>query len=98
MVQQAFECPICCCDVPESADPQHPNTLSLGCLHKFCIDCWKEYLQRKIMNESESGRVQCMESGCGRIVGEKVVHSLVDPNTEARSVSGYLPHICSAPA
>lgn len=76
---EAFECPICCIDVAESGPGEPENTLSLGCNHKFCIDCWKEYLERKIMDEAESGRVQCMENGCGRIVGEKIVFKLVTP-------------------
>jgi ariadne-1 len=74
-------------DVPESAPGEPPNTLSLGCKHKFCIDCWKEYLERKIMNEAESGRLQCMETGCGRIVGERVVLRLVSETAADRCVS-----------
>lgn len=81
---EAFECPICCAEVPESAPGEPANTLSLGCNHKFCIDCWKEYLERKIMDEAESGRVQCMELGCGRIVGERVVLRLVNQTTADR--------------
>jgi hypothetical protein len=36
------------------------------------------------MDEAESGRVQCMELGCGRIVGERVVFRLVSPVTADR--------------
>ncbi len=36
------------------------------------------------MDEAESGRVQCMELGCGRIVGERVVLRLVNQTTADR--------------
>ena len=38
------------------------------------------------MDEAESGRIQCMESGCGRIVGEKTVEALVDDKVKNRWV------------
>ena len=40
------------------------------------------------MDEAESGRVQCMELGCGRIVGERVVLKL--QSGHSGSVSGGL--------
>jgi ariadne-1 len=45
-----------------------------------------EYLNGKVKGEGESGRVQCMESGCGRVVREEVVDSLVTPEVSKRSV------------
>lgn len=42
------------------------------------------------MDESESGRIQCMESGCGRIVGEKMVEALVDDKVKKRQVPVFL--------
>lgn len=52
--------------------------MTLNCNHRFCKSCWKEYLVRKVWQEGESGKVQCMESGCGRVVGEKVVEGLIE--------------------
>lgn len=80
--QEPFECPICCNDFqPEEIDDE---TLCMGCEHRFCKACWTEYLNQKIMEESESGRVQCMESGCSRIVSEKVVESLIEGRVAER--------------
>lgn len=79
---QSFECPICCLEFePEEIASQ---TLSLGCEHRFCKGCWTEYLERKILDEQESGRVQCMEDGCGRVVGERTVIALVNDKAKDR--------------
>lgn len=72
---EPFECSICFMDYP--ADEISTETLSLTCEHRFCKECWRHYLEGKILDEAESGRVQCMQEGCKRIVGEKVVFSLV---------------------
>lgn len=34
-------------------------------------------MERKVLDEQESGKVQCMESGCGKVVGETVFKSLL---------------------
>ncbi|BEI86918.1 hypothetical protein CcaverHIS002_0702640 [Cutaneotrichosporon cavernicola] len=77
-----FDCPICCNDYPtEEFDTQ---TYSLGCNHRFCRACWKEYLTGKIKTEGESARVQCMESGCNRVVVQEAVEELVEPDVAVR--------------
>jgi hypothetical protein len=65
------------------------DSLSLGCQHRFCKGCWKEYLERKVKTEAESGRVQCMEAGCQRVVKEQVFQSLLDDSTASRYVGPY---------
>lgn len=72
-----FECPICCCDYP--SDKLEASTLAMGCGHRFCLACWKEYTNGKIEQEGESSKIQCMESGCDRIVKEEIIDRLVDP-------------------
>ena len=86
--KRPFECPICCMDY--TADEVDEETLDLGCGHRFCKGCWQGYLQNKIMDEGESGRIQCMESGCGRIVGEKTVEGLVEDRVRNRQVALFL--------
>jgi ariadne-1 len=78
----SFECPVCCLDF--ESEEVEDKTYALGCDHRFCKGCWTEYLERKILNEQESGRVQCMEDGCGRIVGEKTVFTLVNDKARDR--------------
>nr|XP_019010293.1 ariadne-1 [Kwoniella pini CBS 10737]OCF49074.1 ariadne-1 [Kwoniella pini CBS 10737] len=72
----SFECPICCMEFDELSVPS--QTYSMGCEHRFCKDCWKEYLVVKIKGEGESAKIQCMESGCGRVVREEVIDDLAD--------------------
>ncbi len=55
------------------------STLALGCGHRFCKDCYAEYLLRKIQEEGESRRVQCMEEKCKLVVDERTVGLLVPP-------------------
>lgn len=73
-----FECPICCSDF--SAREVEAKTLAFSCEHRFCKDCWTEYLSGKINTEGESARIQCMGSSCGRIVREETVDALLSPD------------------
>lgn len=82
MPSAPFECPVCCIDYSPSEVAS--ETFALGCEHRFCKGCWTEYLTGKITQEGESGRVQCMESGCGRIVREEVVDDLMPPKVSKR--------------
>ncbi|CED82078.1 Predicted E3 ubiquitin ligase [Phaffia rhodozyma] len=77
-----FECPICCIDF--SAEEVAAETLALGCGHRACKECWKQYLEGKIKDEGESVRIQCLESGCGRVVSVNVVESLVSAPLKER--------------
>jgi len=60
------------------------TTYALGCGHRFCRGCWKEYITGKVKGEGESVRIQCMESGCNRVVREEAVEELVAPEVTAR--------------
>jgi ariadne-1 len=51
-----YTCPICCETGPT-------ETLSLGCSHAFCSECWQTYLHTKIRDEGECA-VRCMEGDC----------------------------------
>lgn len=77
-----FECPICCCDYP--GDRVAETTLALGCEHRFCRGCWSEYLTGKIKGDGESARIQCMASGCSRIVRQETIEAIVTRDISAR--------------
>jgi hypothetical protein len=79
---EEFSCPICCLDY-EPADVAS-STLALSCGHRACTDCWTTYLESKIRDEGESVRIACMESGCGKVVGEKIVDGLVGEATREK--------------
>lgn len=44
------------------------------------------YLEGKIKGDGESVKIQCLESGCDRIVSEKVVDELMPAELKERSV------------
>ncbi|TGZ81234.1 hypothetical protein EX30DRAFT_348787 [Ascodesmis nigricans] len=75
---RGFSCDICCDDDAEM------NTYSMRCGHRYCADCYKQYLENKIMSEGESGRIQCPTDGCSRIVDSKTVRLLASPKVLAR--------------
>lgn len=77
-----FECPVCCTEY--SKETTSSSSYALGCGHRFCRDCWSEYLKGKVQNEGESVRIQCMESGCDRVVREEVVDEMVTANVSKK--------------
>ncbi|OWZ63510.1 hypothetical protein AYX15_04541 [Cryptococcus neoformans] len=78
----SFECPICFTDYEGKSAQQ--DTFAMGCGHRFCKACWGEYLTGKIKEEGESGRIQCMESGCKRVVKGEMVKELAGDKTSDR--------------
>nr|ODN99997.1 ariadne-1 [Cryptococcus depauperatus CBS 7855] len=77
-----FECPICFADYE---GPSAKNdTFALSCGHRFCKNCWREYLTGKIKDDSESSRIQCMESGCKRLVREEMIGLLAGQHIAKR--------------
>lgn len=73
--KEPFECPICCLDYPP--DKVGVETLDLGCGHQFCRNCWGEYLVGKVLGEGESAKIQCMATGCSRVVKPEILDGLV---------------------
>ncbi|KAK4703139.1 hypothetical protein P7C70_g3078, partial [Phenoliferia sp. Uapishka_3] len=75
------------CDVCYDSDGTS-ETLALSCdmrsNRSVCKDCYSQYVTSKIMDESESRRIQCMGSKCNVIVDEKTVELLVEPAVLAR--------------
>jgi ariadne-1 len=67
---KGFVCDICCNDDPELL------TYALACQHRFCQNCYTEYIERKITQEGESRNIQC-PSNCSFIVDESTVALLV---------------------
>lgn len=80
-----FECPVCC--VEYSKGQVATQTLALGCGHRFCRGCWTEYLSGKVKTEGESANIQCMESGCDRIIRPEILDELVTADVSKKWVS-----------
>ena len=70
-VIDGFTCDICCEDEPCL------ETYALKCGHRYCVDCYRQYLVQKIKEEGEAARIQCPTSRCHRIVDSKSLDLLV---------------------
>ena len=66
-----FSCEICC------EDEQGLETYAMKCGHRYCVDCYTQYLSSKIKDEGEAARIQCPTEGCNRIVDSKSLRLLV---------------------
>jgi ariadne-1 len=69
---EGFECEICF-DEDDSR-----LSYALQCGHRACVTCWGTYLSKKIKEEGESSKVQCLFDKCHVIVDEKTVELVVD--------------------
>lgn len=79
-VIKGFTCEICCEDTPGL------ETYALKCGHRYCVDCYRQYLAQKIKDEGEAARIQCPTSGCNRIVDSKSLDMLVAAELKSRYV------------
>lgn len=77
-VIKGFLCGICCEDGPGL------ETYALKCGHRYCVDCYRQYLAFKIKDEGEAARIQCPTNGCKRIVDSKSLDMLVSVELKAR--------------
>lgn len=66
-----FACDICC------EDEQGLESYAMKCGHRYCVDCYRQYLAQKIKEEGEAARIQCPTAGCNRIVDSKSLNLLV---------------------
>lgn len=73
-----FECDICC------EDGEDLQTFALKCGHRYCVDCYRQYLQQKIREEGEAARIQCPTADCGRIIDAISLNVLVTPDLSGR--------------
>lgn len=73
-----FSCDICCEDTPGL------DTYALKCEHRYCVDCYRQYLVQKIKEEGEAARIQCPTTGCNRIVDSKSLNLLVAADLKSR--------------
>eukprot|EP01117_Protostelium_nocturnum_P019066 TRINITY_DN814_c0_g1_i1.p1 TRINITY_DN814_c0_g1~~TRINITY_DN814_c0_g1_i1.p1 ORF type:complete len:619 (-),score=209.61 TRINITY_DN814_c0_g1_i1:131-1897(-) len=69
-LQGIEECFICGDEYPPE------ECFALGCGHRFCNDCWKQYLTMKI-NEGEASKIRCPYRGCNVIIDEMGVKKIV---------------------
>lgn len=73
-----FVCEICCEDEPGL------ESFALKCGHRYCVDCYRQYLAQKIMGEGEAARIQCAADGCNLIIDARSLDLLVTPELTER--------------
>ncbi len=77
---KGFVCDICCDDNPNM------DTFAMKCQHRFCVDCYRQYLGNKILDEGEAARIRCPGEGCTRIVDSRSLDLLVTADLQDRYV------------
>ncbi|EMC95874.1 hypothetical protein BAUCODRAFT_507371 [Baudoinia panamericana UAMH 10762] len=70
-VIDGFCCDICCEDTPGL------ESFAMNCGHRFCVDCYRQYLVQKIKGEGEAARIKCPGDGCNKIIDAKSLDLLV---------------------
>jgi ariadne-1 len=73
-----FECSICYSNPPEAP------TFALKCDHRFCVECYRQYLEGKVKSEGEAARIKCPGEGCNRIVDSKSLESILSEGLKDR--------------
>lgn len=73
-----FMCDICC------DEDDGLQSFALKCGHRFCVDCYRQYLTQKIREEGEAARIQCPSEGCSRIIDARSLDILVTPDLAGR--------------
>ncbi|KAH0401950.1 hypothetical protein KCU89_g3642, partial [Aureobasidium melanogenum] len=77
-VIDGFMCEICCDDTPGL------QTFAMKCNHRFCVDCYRQYLAQKIKDEGEAARIRCPGEECNNIVDSKSLELLVTEDLKDR--------------
>lgn len=73
-----FMCEICC------DDDKDLETFAMKCGHRFCADCYRQYLAQKIKDEGEAARIKCPGDGCTKIVDSRSLDLLVAADLKDR--------------
>ena len=73
-----FTCTICYDDEPGI------NTYALKCGHRYCVDCYRQYLTTKIRDEGEAARIQCPTEKCHQIVDDKSMRLILTAELKSR--------------
>ncbi|KAJ5898848.1 hypothetical protein N7495_003592 [Penicillium taxi] len=73
-----FTCDICCEDGPNL------ETFTMRCGHRFCVECYRNYLAQKILEEGEASRIECPGEGCHQVMDSKSLDLLVTDDLKDR--------------
>lgn len=51
---------------------------SLDCGHKYCRQCWNQYITTKIVEDAANQRISCLQPNCETLVDDENVLILID--------------------
>lgn len=54
------------------------DLFGLNCGHKYCRDCWGQYLKVKIVDDGENQSIKCPEQTCHFLVDDEHIILFVD--------------------
>ena len=77
MDASSTDCEICFLPLPDS------SKAGLECGHLFCTECWKEYLETKIVQDGVSLSIQCPSGDCQVLVNDAAVLQLLQDSEHA---------------
>ena len=77
---EGFTCEIC------YEDGVNLETYAMICGHRYCVDCYNQYLSQKVEEEGEAARIRCPRDGCHRVVDSKTLKLLVNDEVKDRLV------------
>src|SRR3546814_1040160 len=60
------------------------ETYALGCGHRYCKPCWRQYLEFKT-GEADCINTRCPFPKCGEAVHERAFHALLGQRAQERS-------------
>lgn len=72
--QELLECPVCC----DTTLAQ--GSFKMRCGHRFCKECWKDYVSAKVKDEGQS-YFKCMQDGCATVMDEASIQRLGVPDS-----------------
>ena len=78
VVSDNFSCDICC-DSELLMD-----TFAMRCGHRFCVNCYRQYLVQKIREEGEAARIRCPGDGCNKVVDSTSLELLIPEDAKLR--------------
>jgi ariadne-1 len=73
-----FSCSVCLEEVAMA------DTFALGCGHRYCNNCWADYLEVHVMSGANCVYTQCMSPGCTELCHEECFQKRVAPKVFER--------------
>uniref|UniRef100_A0A673W870 RBR-type E3 ubiquitin transferase n=1 Tax=Salmo trutta TaxID=8032 RepID=A0A673W870_SALTR len=74
---QDLPCQICYLNYPNTLNYPNSYFTGLECGHKFCMQCWGDYLTTKIIEEGMGQTISCPAHSCDILVDDNTVMRLI---------------------